>query len=71
MVVYITYDVFTCVYCHSRTIHTEGSAHDSCRAIAPDWRDDIGALLHLCRRGGIWPDATWVGHEADAGLRGQ
>ena len=50
----------------------EGSAHDSARAPAPDWRGDIGALLHLCRRSAVWPDARWVDHdEADAGLRVQ
>ena len=67
-----THGVFTCVYYHSRTIHTEGSAHDSARATAPDLRDGIRALLHLCRRAAIWPDARWVGHdEADASLRGR
>ena len=71
-IVAYTYDVFTCVYYNSRTIHTEGSAHDSALATAPDWRDGIGALLHLCRRTAIWPDNRWVGHgEADAGLRVQ
>ena len=66
------YDVLTCVCYDLRTIHTEGSAHDSARATAPDWRDGVGALLHLCRRAAKWPDARWVGHdEADAGLRVQ
>ena len=60
------------VYYNARTIHTEVSAHDSALATAPDWRDGTGALLHLCRRAAIFPDARWVGrNEADAGLRVQ
>ena len=61
---------FTCVHYYSRTIHSEGSAHDSARATPPDCRDGIGALLHLCRRPAIWPDTRLVDHdEADSGLR--
>ena len=53
-------------------VREEGSAHDSARATAPDWRDGIGPLLHLCRHAAVSPDARWVDHdEADAGLRVQ
>ena len=42
-----TFDVFTCLYNNSRTIHSAGSAHDSARATLPDWRNGIKAWLHL------------------------
>ena len=67
-----TYDVFTWLYYNSRTIHAEGVAHDSARATAPDWRDGIGTLLHLCRPAAVWSNARWMDHdEVDSGLRVQ
>ena len=41
-------------------VSEKGSAHDSAWATAPDWRDGIGALLHLCRRAeyGQTPDGV-------------
>ena len=53
-------------------VREEGSAHDSARATAPDWRDGIGTLLHLCRPAAVWSNARWMDHdEVDSGLRVQ
>ena len=49
-------------------MHTEGSAHDSAWATAPNWRGGIGAWLHLCRRVAIWPDARWEDHDDADGM---
>ena len=53
-------------------VREQGSAHDSARATAPDWRDGIGTLLHLCRPAAVWSNARWRDHdEVDSGLRVQ
>ena len=53
------------------SVREEGSAQNPARATEPGWWDGIRALLHLYRLAAVCPNARWVDHDADAGLRVQ